>query len=358
MSIKANSGGSSCLFHVAHAAEAIAVGKCNDALSQVVAERHILLLVLIALLPALGLGDVFAQPYPSKIMRLVVPNNPGGTLDQLARAIGQQLAEAWGRQVVVENRPGAGGNIGIGAAAKSPADGHTLLLVSVSFTSNPALYSKPAFDLIRDFAPVTLVAASQNALIVHPSVPAKSVRDLIRLAKSKPGQLNFSSSGIGTSQHLGGELFKSMANVEMLHIPYKGGPAGLVALISGEVSLMFNNLFTAIPYVKDGRLRALAVTGARRSPAMPELPTIAESGVPGYNVSTWYGLLVPAGTPQAVITKLNTEVVRILNQSETRERMGGIVELIPSTPDQFAAHIKQEIVRWAGVVKRSGARAD
>ncbi len=358
MSIKANTGGSSYLFHVAHAAEAIAVGKCNDALSQPVTERHIVLFVLMAFLSAVGVGDVFAQNYPSKALRLVVANNPGGTLDQLARVIGQQLAGAWGQPVVVENRPGAGGNIGIGFAAKSPPDGHTLLLASVSLTSNHALYSKPAFDPIRDFAPVTLVASSQNAVIVHPSVPAKSVRDLIRLAKSKPGQLNFASSGIGTSQHLAGELFKLMAGVEMQHIPYKGGPQGLTALISGEVSLMFNNLFTALPYVKDRRLRALAVTSARRSPAAPELPTIAESGLPGYDVSTWYGLLVPAGTPQAVITKLNTEVVRILNQSETRERLGGVVELIPGTPDQFAAHIRKEIVLWADVVKRSGARAD
>lgn len=305
-----------------------------------------------------GIGDVRSQAYPVKPMRLVVPASAGGTSDQLARVIAQSLAAAWGQPVVIENRPGAGGNVGFEFVAKSPPDGHTLLMASVSFTSNPSLYSKAPFDAIRDFAPVTLLASSQNAVIVHPSVPARSVRDLIRVAKSMPRQINFSSSGIGTSQHLAGELFKAMAGVDMQHVPYKGSPQGLVALLSGEVSLMFNNLFTALPYVKDGRLRALAVTSARRSPAAPELPTIAESGLPGFDVSTWYGMLAPAATPPAVITKLNAEVVRILRQPETRERAGSVVELIPGTPDQFAAHIRSEIAKWAGVIKRSGARAD
>lgn len=299
-----------------------------------------------------------AADYPVKVIRLVVPFSPGGTTDQLARMIGQALAGAWGQQVVVDNRPGAGGNIATDLVAKSAPDGYTMLLASVGFTSNPALYKKLSYDPIKDFAPVTLVAATQNVLIVHPSVPAKSVRELIQLAKSKPGQLNFSSSGTGTSQHLAGELFKSMAGIDIQHIPYRGGPLGLTALISGEVSLMFNNLFTALPYVKAGRLRALGVTSSRRSPAAPEIPTIAESGLPGYNVSTWYGLLVPAGTPKEIVVKLNTEVNRILNLPETKERLHNVVELIPSTPEQFAAHIKEEIVKWAKVVKQSGARAD
>jgi tripartite-type tricarboxylate transporter receptor subunit TctC len=299
-----------------------------------------------------------AADYPVKPIRLVVPFSSGGTLDQFARVVGQGLVEAWGQPLVVENRPGAGGNIGTEFVAKSAADGYTMLMISVGFTSNPALYRKLASDPIKDFAPVTLLAATQNVLIVHPSVPAKSVRELIQLAKSRPGQLNFSSSGTGTSQHLAGELFKSMAGVEMQHIPYRGGPVGLTALISGEVSLMFNNLFTALPYVKAGRLRALAVTSARRSPVAPDIPTIAESGLPGYNVSTWYGLLVPAGTPKEIVSKLNTELGRILNLPETKERLRGVEELTPSTPDQFAVHIKQEMVRWAKVVKQSGARAD
>lgn len=335
---------------------------CNSeigrGLASLGANVHSIVRALTAVLPFIILGEPLAQQYPSKVVRLVVPNNPGGTLDQLARVSGQQLAEVWGRQVIVENRPGAGGNIGIGVAAKAPADGHTLLMVSVSFTSNPALYRKAAFDPIRDFAPVTLVASSQNALIVHPSVPVRSVRDLIQFASSRPGQLNFSSSGIGTSQHLGGELFKSMAQVEMLHIPYKGGQAGLVALVSGEVSLMFNNLFTALPYVNDGRLRALAVTSDRRAPVIPDLPTVAESGLPGFNVTTWYGLLVPAGTSPQIIGKLNSEMTRILSHREAKQRMGGVVELIPSTPEQFAEHIRKEIARWSAVVKQSGTRAD
>jgi tripartite-type tricarboxylate transporter receptor subunit TctC len=272
--------------------------------------------------------------------------------------VGQNLTTAWGQQVIVDNRSGAGGNIGIGFVGKAPADGYTLLMTSVSFTSNPALYSKPPFDPIKDFVPISLVATSQNVLIVHPSIPAKTVKDLIGIAKSKPGQLNFSSAGIATSQHLAGELFKLMAEVNMVHIPYKGGQAGLVALISGEVSLMFNNLFTALPFIKDRRLRALAVTSLQRSTIMPELPTVSQSGLSGYNVSTWYGLLAPSGTPQPIITKLNAELMRILKQPETREQIGSVVELIPSTPEQFAAHLKQEIAKWADVVQRSGARAD
>lgn len=313
---------------------------------------------LLAFLSAVGAGDIAAQDYPSKPIRLIAPFAPAGTLDVLARAIGQRLTEAWGQPVVVENRPGAGGNIGTEIVAKSPADGHTMLLISVGFTSNPALYRKLPYDPVRDFAPVSLVAATQNVVVVHPSVPARSVKELIRLAKSRPGQLNFASSGTGTSQHLAGELFKSMAGVEMQHIPFRGGPLALTSLISGEVSLMFNNLFTALPHVEAGRLRALAVTSARRSAAAPGIPTIAESGLPGYDVSTWYGLLVPAGTPKGIVAKLNAEVVRILNLPEMRERLGNVVELIPGTPDQFAAHIRQEMVKWAQVVRQSGARAD
>ncbi len=320
--------------------------------------QRVVLFALIALLSGAGARDVVAQDYPSKPIRLIVPFAPGGTLDQLARLVGRRLTAAWGQPVVVENRPGAGGNTGTELVAKSVADGYTMLMISVGFTSNPALYSKLMFDPIKDFAPVTLIAASQNVLIVHPSVPARSVTELIQLAKSRRGQLNFASSGTGTSQHLAGELFKSMTGVEMQHIPFKGGAQGLTALISGEVSLMFNNLFTALPHVKQGRLRALAVTSARRAPAAPEIPTIAESGVPGYNVSTWYGLLVPAATPKEIVAKLNVEVVRILNLPELREQLKDVVELTPSTQDQFAVHIGKEMVQWAKVVKQSGARAD
>ncbi|MBI3936560.1 MAG: tripartite tricarboxylate transporter substrate binding protein [Betaproteobacteria bacterium] len=322
------------------------------------AKRRTVVLALLAFLSAVGAGDIAAQDYPSKPIRLIAPFAPAGTLDVLARAIGQRLTEAWGQPVVVENRPGAGGNIGTEVVARSPADGHTMLLISVGFTSNPALYRKLPFDPVKDFAPVSLAAATQNVVVVHPSVPARSVKELIQLAKSRPGQLNFASSGTGTSQHLAGELFKSMAGVQMQHIPYRGGPLALTALISGEVSLMFNNLFTALPHVEAGRLRALAVTSAQRSPAAPGIRTIAESGLPDYNVSTWYGLLVPAGTPKGIVAKLNAEVVRILNLPEMRARLGNVVELTPSTPDQFAAHIRQEMVKWAQVVRQSGARAD
>ena len=321
-------------------------------------KHHTVVLALLAFLVAVSGRDVIAQDYPVKPIRLVAPFAPAGTIDVLARAIGQRLTEAWGQPVVVENRPGAGGNIGTESVAKSAADGYTMLLISVGFASNPALYSKLPFDPIKDFAPVTLVATTQNVLIVHPSVPARSARELIQLAKSRPGQLNFGSSGTGTSQHLAGELFKSMAGVQMQHVPYRGSAPALTALIGGEVSLMFNNLLTALPHVKAGRLRALAVTSAERSPAAPEIPTMAESGLPGYDVSTWYGLLVPTGTPKEIVAKLNAELVRILNLTDVKERLGNVVELTPSTPDQFAAHIRQEMVRWAKVVKQSGARAD
>ena len=322
-------------------------------------KHHTVVLALLAFLVAVSGRDVIAQDYPVKPIRLVAPFAPAGTIDVLARAIGQRLTEAWGQPVVVENRPGAGGNIGTESVAKSAADGYTMLLISVGFASNPALYSKLPFDPIKDFAPVTLVATTQNVLIVHPSVPARSARELIQLAKSRPGQLNFGSSGTGTSQHLAGELFKSMAGVQMQHVPYRGSAPALTALIGGEVSLMFNNLLTALPHVKAGRLRALAVTSAERSPAAPEIPTMAESGLPGYDVSTWYGLLVPAGTPKEIVARLNAEVVRILNLPELKERLRSQgADVIPSTPDQFAAHIRQEMVKWAQVVRQSGARAD
>ncbi len=324
--------------------------------------RQVSRVVVLALAFLWGAGAraVIAQDYyPSKPIRFVVPFGAGGTTDVLARAIGQRLTEAWGQPVVVENRPGAGGNIGTESVAKSAADGYTMLLISVGFASNPALYSKLPFDPIKDFAPVTLVATSQNVLIVHPSVPARSARELIQLAKSRPGQLNFGSSGTGTSQHLAGELFKSMAGVQMQHVPYRGSAPALTALIGGEVSLMFNNLLTALPHVKAGRLRALAVTSARRSPAAPDIPTMAASGLPGYDVSTWYGLLVPTGTAKEIVAKLNAEVVKFLNLPELNERLGSQgAEAIPSTPDQFAAHIRQEMVKWAQVVRQSGARAD
>jgi tripartite-type tricarboxylate transporter receptor subunit TctC len=305
-------------------------------------------------------GDAFAQGYPAKPIRIVVPFTPGGTTDVLARAIGQKLTASWTQPVVVDNRPGAAGNIGSEVVAKAAPDGYTLLMGTVSTHGiNPGLYSKLPYDPVKDFAPVTLVAKVPNILVLHPSVPASSVTELIAHAKAKPGQLNFASSGNGTSIHLSGELFKTMAGVQMTHVPYKGSAPALTDLLGGQVSLMFDNMPTALPHVKAGRLKALAVTSAKRSPAIPQLPTMAEAGLPGFEATSWFGVLAPAATPKEIVGKLNGEIVRILKTPEVRAQLSGQgAEPVGDTPEEFAAHIKAEMAKWAKVVKESGARID
>ncbi len=320
-------------------------------------KRIFVLLLVLALTPCLA----YAQAYPSKPIRLVVPYPPGGPLDIMARAIGQKLTEAWGQPVVVDNRAGAGGNIGADLVAKSPADGYTLLMGAVATHAiNPTLYGKLAYDPVRDFAPVALVAQVPNILVVNPSVPVKSVRELIDLARARPGYLNFASGSTGSTGHLAGELFNTMAGVEMVHIPYKGGAPAMADLLAGQVQLMFDNLANALPNVKAGRLRALAVTTLKRSPAMPDLPTVAESGLPGFDLTTWFGLMVPAGTPPEIVAKLNAEIVRALNTKDMRERLEkmGAEPPVNNTPDNFAAFIRSEAAKYAKVVKDSGARVD
>jgi len=302
-----------------------------------------------------------AQSYPTKLIHLVVPYPAGGPLDIMARAIGQKLTEAWKQPVVVDNRAGAGGNIGADFVAKSAPDGYTLLMGAVATHAiNPSLYSKIPYDPVKDFAPVALVAQVPNILVVNPAVPAKTVRELIDLARAKPGYLNFGSGSTGSTGHLAGELFNTMAGVKMVHIPYKGAAPATADLLAGQVQLMFDNLASALPNVKAGKLRALAVTTLTRSPAMPDLPTIAESGLPGFDLSTWFGLLVPAGTPPEIVAKLNAEVVRALNAKDIRERLEkmGAEPLANNTPEHFAAFIRSEAAKYAKVVKDSGAKVD
>ena len=309
---------------------------------------------------ALAFGaTAVAQEYPAKPIRVVVPFPPGGGTDLMARSVMQKLGESLGATVVIDNRGGAGGTIGSDIVAKSPADGYTILIVSGAHAINPSIYLKLPYDSVRDFAPVTMFTSGPGLLVVHPSVPAKSVKEFIALARSRPGQLNYASAGIGTPPHLAGELFKTMAGVNMVHVPYKGNGPAYTDLLGGQVSVMFPTIPTAIPHVRAGKLRALAVTTAKRTAITPELPTIAESGVPGYDVSSWYGLLAPAGTPAAVVAKLQREVARVLRLPDVSERLTPQgLDIVADTPGEFAAIIKSEIVKWAKVVKASGAGAD
>ena len=306
-------------------------------------------------------GAASAQPnYPSKAIRYVVPFPAGGLLDIVARAIGQDLNKAWNQPVIIDNRPGAGGNIGADYVAKAAPDGYTILMGAVSTHAiNPTLYSKLPYDPIKDFAPVTLITSVPNVLVVHPSLPVKTVKDLIALAKARPGQLNFASGSTGSAGHLAGELFNSMAGVQMTHIPYKGAAPAVIDLIAGHVSLMFDNLASALPNIKAQRVRAIAVTTLTRSPLLPNVPTISESGLKGFDVSTWFGIFAPAGTPPELVSKLNIEVVRILHTNEMRERLAALgAEPAGNKPDEFLAFIKAEIPKYAKVIKASGARAD
>ena len=313
---------------------------------------------LVALL--LAVAAPVCGAFPDKPVRFVVGFTPGGPSDILARALGQKLAERWKQQVVVENRPGAGGNIAAAEVAKSAADGHTWLLGNNSIlATNQSLYRSLPYDPVKDFAPVALVAVQPNILVVHPSLSVSSVPELIKLGKENPGKLNYASSGAGAAAHLAGELFKAMAGVDMVHVPYKGAQPALTDLLAGQVQLMFATSASVIPYVKASRLRALAVTTAQRSPSVPELPTVSEAGLPGFEATTWHGVVVPAATPGVLVQQLNTDLNAVLNERDLRERLAGLgAEVTTGSARDFADYIAREIPKWSKVVKDSGARAE
>ena len=314
----------------------------------------------IAAIAVATLSAAQTPAYPTKPIRLVVPFPPGGATDIIARAVAQKLSETWGQSIVVDNRPGAGGNIGTELVAKAPRDGYTLEMGTVgTHAINASLYAKIPFDNVKDFVPIILVAGVPNVLEVTPSLPVNSVQELITYAKANPGKLNFASSGNGTSIHLSGELFKVMTGVQMTHVPYKGSAPALQDLIAGQVQLMFDNLPPSLPQIKGGKLRALAVTSATRAPALPDVPTVAESGLPGFEASSWFGLLAPAGTPPAIIAKINAEVAAWLASPEGKEKLASIgANRAGGSPEDFARHIQAETAKWAKVVKESGAKVD
>jgi tripartite-type tricarboxylate transporter receptor subunit TctC len=307
---------------------------------------------------AQGTGDTSAG-WPSKPVRWIVPFTPGGAADIVSRLIGQRLGESWKQAVVIDNRPGAGGNLGTEAAARSAPDGYTVVLVPATFTTHTSLSRKPIFDPVRDFAPITLVSSSPLMLVVHPSVPAKNVRELIALARARPEALNYASSGVGASAHMAAELFKSASGTRIVHVPYKGQPPAILDLVSGQVHMMFPNVPSVLQQVRAGRLRALAVTTERRSSMFPELLTVAEAGIPGFEVNQWSGLLAPAGTAGAITEKFQRDVAAALALPETRQALleQGF-EPVGSTPAQFAAFIKAEIAKWSKVIREAGIRAD
>ncbi|HEX2828123.1 MAG TPA: tripartite tricarboxylate transporter substrate binding protein [Burkholderiales bacterium] len=297
--------------------------------------------------------------YPLKPIRLVAPFPPGGGTDFLARLFGQKMSETLSQQVVVDNRGGAGGTIGTDIVAKAPPDGYTIILVSASHAINPGLYPKLPYDSIHDFAPITQIATSPGILVVNPSLPVKTVKELIALARAKPGQINYASAGSGTPPHLAGELFKLMAKIDMVHVPYKGNAPAFTDVIGGQVSLIFPTMPSAMPFIKSGKLRPIAVTSAKRSPAAPDIPTIAESGLPGYEATSWYGILAPGRTPREIVAKLHEVLVSIIGAPDMKDKLAAQgLDPVGNTPQQFAAMIKAEIAKWLKVVKASGAKPE
>jgi tripartite-type tricarboxylate transporter receptor subunit TctC len=316
--------------------------------------------LLLALATAGGAIDgAVAQGYPTAPIRMMVGFPPGGVADILARIVGPKLADSLGQPVVVENRPGAGSNIAAEVVAKAAPDGHMLFVFSTANAVNVSLYSKLSYDPVKDFAPVSMLASMANLLVVHPSVPAQSVRELIALAKSRPGQLNFASAGNGSTQHISGQLFSMMAQIDIVHVPYKGSVPAMTALLAGEIPLMFNVMSTALPHAKAGKVRGLAVTSPKRSSLVPDLPTVAEAGLPGFEYVAHFGLQAPAGTSGEIIARLNGEIAKILQMPDIRERLAANgAEPMHSTPGQFGAYIREEVEKHRALVKASGARAD
>lgn len=319
------------------------------------ARMRVFFAVLFVLQIAVGTTVSFSQNYPIKPIRLIVPFATGGANDVLARLLGKELSERLRQPVIVDNRVGGGGNVGTGLVAKAPPDGYTILFVPTSFGLNQSLSSETTYDAARDFAAICWVALGQGVLVVHPLLPARSVKELIALAKSKPGELNYASSGIGSSPHLRGELLKSATGIDIVHITYKGTSPALMDLLAGRVSLTFTDLFAAAPYIKTGKLRVLAVIGEKRSPEIPDVPTMTQAGVPGFENAQWFGIVGPAGMPREIVKTLNAEIVKILSLPDVKENLTKLgLDPVGSTPEEFDAHIKLEVAKWAKVVKEAG----
>ncbi len=312
-----------------------------------------------ALVLAAACAQAIAQGYPAGPVRVIVPFPAGGGVDGMARIVSQKLTEHLGKSFVIENRGGANGNIGTEIAAKSPKDGYTLLITGAGFVTNPSLYARTGYDPVKDFEPVSLLSLAPNVLVVHPSVPARTVAELVTLARARPGQVQYGSAGSGSTPHHAAELFKTMAKVDIVHVPYRGTGPAVIGLLGGEISVMFLPTTNAVSLVKAGRLRGLAVTTAARVSALPELPTVAESGMKGYESSQWYGVLAPAGTAEDILNALNAQIAAVMHNPEMKERLTaeGLVA-VGSTRSQFASHIKTETAKWAKVIKQSGARID
>jgi tripartite-type tricarboxylate transporter receptor subunit TctC len=301
----------------------------------------------------------WGQAYPVKPVRMIAASSPGSAVDIVARIVAQKLGEQLGQQVVVDNRAGAGGNLGAELAAKAAPDGYTLFMGTPAHAINTGLYRKLNYDLIRDFAPVSQVTSGQYVVVVHPSLPVKSIKELIALARAKPGQLNYASAGSGNATHLAGELFASATRIKLVHVPYKGSGPALTDVVGGQVQLMFSNLTAALPQVKTGRIRALAVTGRTRTAAAPDLPTVIEAGVPGYSVTSWFGVLVPAATPRELVMKLNADLARTMSAPDVRDRLAADgAEPTTGTSEQFGAFLRAEIAQWTKVVKDAGIVAE
>ncbi|MBI1736420.1 MAG: tripartite tricarboxylate transporter substrate binding protein [Candidatus Rokubacteria bacterium] len=313
----------------------------------------------LALLVLAFAAPVFAQTYPAKPVRLIVPFAPGGSNDIMARLVGQKLGERLGQPFVVDNRPGASGIIGTDAAAKAAPDGYTVLMMSLTLAVNPSLYAKLPYDTEKDLLPVSLVASAPLMLVVNPSIPARTLPEFLAYARANPDKLNFGSGGAGTTPHLAGEMVKSMAGLKVTHVPYKGGGPALADLVGGQIQFMLENIPSTLPFVKGGRLRALAVTGAKRSPLVPDLPTLDEAGLKGFEIVGWNGLFVPAGTPPPLVAKLHTETVKVLALPDVKERLATLgADGVGSSPEEFTAFVRAELRKWAKVVKEAGIKLE
>ncbi len=323
-------------------------------------KRRLFLTVLAFSTSVLLVGQAaFAQSFPTKPIRIIVPFPAGGATDIFTRLISQKLTENLGQTILVDNRGGASGIIGTEMVVKAPPDGYTWMITATHHAINPSLYKKLPYDTVRDLVALTLVATSPNIVLAHPSLPVNNIKELIALAKAKPGELNFASTGIGGSNHLSGEMFKSMAGIDMVHIPYKGAAPAMNDLLGGQVTLMFDTPAAGLPHIRAGKLKALAVTSAKRTPLCPDIPTVAESGLPGYEALSWFGMYGPAKTPKEIVTRVNAEVVKILHMPEIKKRFADLAaEPVGNSPEEFAAFLKSEMAKWAKVVKECGAHLD